>query len=156
MFSSSAEVVKKETLEDWKVINYNSDKYPKQYSVSNDVFIKDDQLFFVSRSYYRSTECVPKSDIVYEIKILSAADGKEIFADSFEQVSSFNDVQDGGLLLLTNGEWIYVATDGKTKKVELSKDLGTSEQYSPNSAHLIGDTVYIGTLWGGIYSFDVK
>ena len=153
---NSAEVVKKETLEDWKVINYNSDKYPKQYSVSNDVFIKDDQLFFVSRSYYRSTECVPKSDIVYEIKILSAADGKEIFADSFEQVSSFNDVQDGGLLLLTNGEWIYVATDGKTKKVELSKDLGTSEQYSPNSAQLIGDTVYIGTLWGGIYSFDVK
>ena len=64
--------------------------------------------------------------------------------------------KDGGLLLLTNGEWIYVATDGKTKKVELSKDLGTSEQYSPNSAQLIGDTVYVGTLWGGIYSFDVK
>ncbi len=153
---NSAEVVKKETLEDWKVINYNSDKYPKQYSVSNDVFIKDDQLFFVSRSYYRSTECVSKSDIVYEIRIVSAADGKEIFADSFEQVSFFNDVQDGGLLLLTNGEWIYVTTDGKTKKVELSKDLGTSEQYSPNSAQLIGDTVYVGTLWGGIYSFDVK
>ena len=153
---NSADVVKKETLEDWEVINYNSDKYPKQYSVSNDVLIKDDRLFFVSRSYYRSKECVSKSDIVYEIKILSAADGKEIFADSFEQVSSFHDVQDGGLLLLTNGEWIYVATDGKTKKVELSKDLGTSEQYSPNSAQLIGDTVYIGTLWGGIYSFDVK
>lgn len=153
---NSAEVVKKETLEDWKVINYNSDKYPKQYFVSNDVLIKDDRLFFVSRSYYRSTECTSKSNIVYEIKILSAADGKEIFADSFEQVSSFNDVQDGGLLLLTNGEWIYVTTDGKTKKVELSKDLGTSEQYSPNSAQLIGDTVYVGTLWGGIYSFDVK
>lgn len=153
---NSAEVVKKETLEDWKVINYNSDKYPKQYSVANDVLIKDDRLFFVSRSYYRSKECVSKSDIVYEIRIVSAADGKEIFADSFEQVSSFNDVQDGGLLLLTNGEWIYVATDGKTKKVELSKDLGTSEQYSPNSAQLIGDTVYVGTLWGGIYSFDVK
>ena len=153
---NSAEVVKKETLEDWKVINYNSDKYPKQYSVANDVLIKDDQLFFVSRSYYRSTECISKSDIVYEIRIVSAADGKEIFADSFGQVSSFHDVQDGGVLLLTNGEWIYLTTDGKTKKVELSKDLGTSEQYSPNSAQLIGNTVYIGTLWGGMYSFDVK
>lgn len=153
---NSADVVKKETLEDWEVFNYNSDKYPKQYSVSNDVLIKDDRLFFVSRSYYRSKECVSKSDIVYEIRIVSAADGKEIFSGSFEQVSFFNDVQDGGLLLSTNKEWIYVTADGKTKKVELSKDLGTSGQYSPNSAQLIGDKVYVGTLWGGIYSFDVK
>ena len=153
---NSADVVKKETLEDWEVINYNSDKYPKQYYVANDVLIKDDRLFFVSRSYYRSTECVPKSNIVYEIKIVSATDGKEIFSDSFEQVSSFNDVQDGGVLLSTDKKWIYVTTDGKTKKVKLSKDLGTSEYYSPNSAQLIGYTVYVGTLWGGIYSFDVK
>ncbi len=153
---NSADVVRKETLENWSLINYNSDKYPKQYYVSNDIFVKDDKVFFVSESYYLNMECVSESNIVYEIKIVSATDGKEIFSGSFEQVSFFNDVQDGGMLLSTNKEWVYVTADGKTKKVELSKDLGTSGQYSPNSAQLIGDKVYVGTLWGGIYSFDVK
>ena len=155
---TAVKVVKKETLTN--SYGYTNDKYE---SLANNVYIKNDKVFFVKISTGEEwNTCSYRTEKHYEIRLVSAADGRELYKKSFDNVKSVLDVNDGGVLLSTSDGWIYIAPDGKEKSGD--ENISATSSYSNYDyryyynadPQLIDGTVYIAAGWEGIYALDVK
>ena len=155
---TAVKVVKKETLTN--SYGYTDGKYE---SLASSVYAKNDKVFFVKTSTGEEwSTCSYRTSGVTEIRLVSAADGRELYKKSFDNAKSILNVNDGGLLVSTTDGWTYVALDGKEKSG--NDDISSANYYSyygyrdPYSAtpQLIDGTVYLAAGWDGIYSLDVK
>ena len=164
---TAAKVVKKETLTDSYGYDYDSYK-----SVSNNIYAKNDKVFFVKTSTGEEwNTCSYRRSGVTEIRIVSAADGKETYKKSFKNANFVLNVQDGGLLLSTRDGWIYISSDGREKSGDddISSSVNSYSYYGGDYDYsvpygnyysalpqLIDGTVYIAADWDGIYALNVK
>ena len=164
---AAAKVVAKETLTDSH--SYNNNSYE---SVANNVYVKNDKVFFVKTFYGENwQECSYRSSGTTEVRIVSADNGKEIYKKSFENSNFAMSVADGGLLLSTHDGWTYIAPDGKEKSGDddISSSVNSYSYYGgyydygypygnyySAAPQLIDGTVYIAAGWDGIYSLNVK
>ena len=164
---AAAKVVAKETLTNSH--SYNNNSYE---SVANNVYVKNDKVFFVKTFYGENwQECSYRSSGTTEVRIISADNGKEIYKKSFENSNFAMSVQDGGVLLSTHDGWTYIAPDGKEKSGDdnISSSVNSYSYYGGyydygypygnyyNAApQFVDGTVYIAAGWEGIYALDVK
>ncbi len=155
---TAVEVVKKETVSN--SYSYSDGKYE---STANNVYAKNDKVFFVKTFTGEEwNTCSYRSSGTTEIRLVSAADGRELYKKSFDNAKSILNVNDGGMLVSTTEGWTYIAPDGKEKSG--NDDISSANYYSyygyrdPYSAtpQLIDGTVYLAAGWDGIYSLDVK
>ena len=155
---TAVKVVAKETLTD--SYGYTNGKYE---SVSNNIYVKNDKVFFVRTSTGEEwNTCSYRRSGATEIRIVSAENGKETYKKSFANVNFAMNVHDGGVILSTKEGWTYIAPDGKEKSG--GDDISGNNysyydyRYYYHNAlpQLIDGTVYVAAGWDGIYSFDVK
>lgn len=155
---TSATVVAKETLTD--SYGYNQNSYE---SVSNNVYTKDDKVFFVKTLTGEEwNTCSYRSSGVTEVRLISASDGKEIYKKSFENANFVMNVNEGGVILSTTEGWTYIAPDGGEKSGNF--DISSARAYSYSDywrdygvePQLIEGTVYIAAGWEGVVSINVK
>jgi len=158
---TAVKVIKKETLS--YSYGYNGDKYE---SVDDSVYVKNDKVFFARASIGEEwSSCSYRTEKHYDVRIVSASDGKETYKKSFDNANSLLDVNDGGVLLSIKDGWTYIAPDGKEKSGDDNISSVSSYGYGyydyyyyDRSAQpqLIDGTVYIAAGWDGIYSLKVK
>ena len=156
---TSATVVAKETLTD--SYGYNYDSYE---SVSNNIYPKDDKVFFVKTSTGEEwNTCSYRSSGTTEVRIVSASDGKDIYKKSFDNANFVMNVNEGGVILSTTEGWTYIAPDGKEKSGDY--DISSARAYSYGDywrgdygiePQLIDGIVYIAAGWEGVVSINVK
>ena len=155
---TAVEVVKKETMTN--SYGYNGDKYE---SVANNVYAKSDKVFFVKTMVGEEwNSCSYRSSGTTEIRLVSAADGRELYKKSFDNAKSILNVNDGGMLVSTTEGWTYIAPDGKEKSG--SDDISFASYYNyygyrdtyNSEPQLIDGKIYIAAGWDGIYSLNVK
>ena len=160
----AASVIAKETLTDSH--GYTDGKYE---SVSNNVYPKNDKVFFV-KTFMGETwnECSYRSSGTTEVRIVSAESGKETYKKSFENANFVMSVENGGVLISTHDGWTYIAPDGKEKSGD--DDISSVNSYSYGDYYydyyygysysaapqLIDGTIYIAAGWDGIVSINVK
>ena len=158
---AAVKVVTQETLS--YSYGYDGDVYE---SVYDSVYPKNDKVFFVKVSTGEQwNTCSYRTEKHYEIRIVSASDGKETYKKSFDNAKSVLDVNDGGILLSTADGWTYISPDGKEKSgsenissvSSYGYDYYDSYYYYYNAKpQLIDGKIYIAAGWDGIYSLDVK
>ena len=167
---TAAKVVAKETLTDSH--GYDYDSYE---SVSNNIYVKNDKVFFVRTSTGEEwNTCSYRRSGATEIRIVSAENGKETYKKSFANVNFAMNVHDGGVILSTKEGWTYIAPDGKEKSGDdnISSSVNSYSYYGDYyydsydyyygyyyydaAPQLIDGTLYIAAGWDGIYALDVK
>ena len=155
---TAVEVVKKETVSN--SYSYSDGKYE---STANNVYAKNDKVFFVKTSTGEEwNTCSYRSSGTTEIRLVSAADGRELYKKSFDNAKSILNVNDGGLLVSTTEGWTYIAPDGKEKSG--SNDISFASYYNyygyrdtyNSEPQIIDGKIYIAAGWDGIYSLNVK
>lgn len=156
---AAATVVAKETLTD----SYGY-KYDSYESVSNNIYPKDDKVFFVKTLTGEEwNACYYRSSGVTEVRLISASDGKETYKKSFENANFVMNVQDGGIILSTTEGWTYIDPDGGEKSGDY--DISSARAYSYSDywrgnygiePQLIDGTIYMAAGWEGVVSINVK
>ena len=155
---TAVKVVKKETLTN--SYGYSDGKYE---SVASNVYAKNDKVFFVKiLTGEEWNTCSYRTSGTTEVRVISAADGRELYKKSFDNAKSILNVNDGGLLVPTTDGWTYIAPDGKEKSG--SDDISSANSYSyygyrdgyVAEPQLIDGKIYIAAGWDGIYSLNVK
>ena len=147
-------VIRKETVEDYTYENTEKDglsKTTRQHSYS---YPKNSGMVFVSDANSTSVkECRYTKETPSSIKVISDK-GKKVFDKTFEGEKQWNNVRDGGFLVLTDQNWTYITPEGKEKNGTFSKDTDASNV--AGTSQLIGEKVYIPTNGSGIVTLDVK
>lgn len=155
---TAVKVVKKETMTN--SYGYNGDKYE---STANNAYAKNDKVFFVKTMVGEEwNTCSYSTSGTTEIRLVSAADGRELYKKSFDKARSILNVNDGGLLVSTTEGWTYITPDGKEKSGD--DDISSASHYSyygyrdtyNSEPQLIDGKIYIAAGWDGIYSLKVK
>lgn len=155
---TAVKVVKKETV--GNSYSYSDGKYE---STANNVYAKNDKVFFVKTSTGEEwNTCSYRSSGTTEIRLVSAADGRELYKKSFDKARSILNVNDGGLLVSTTEGWTYITPDGKEKSGD--DDISFASSYSyygyrdtyNSEPQLIDGKIYIAAGWEGIVSINVK
>ena len=115
---------------------------------------KNSGMVFVSDANSTSVkECRYTKETPSSIKVISDK-GKKVFDKTFEGEKQWNNVRDGGFLVLTDQNWTYITPEGKEKNGTFSKDTDASNV--AGTSQLIGEKVYIPTNGSGIVTIDVK
>ena len=154
---TAVSVVKKETFTD-SFLDYLDDSWV-QKDLSHETFIKNDKVFFVkiSKESEHGDDSY-KEQSIYEVRIVSAADGKEIYKKSFEDANYVTNVNNGGILLSTSDGWTYIAPDGTEKSGEDDISFATFywHSYRVSEPQLIDGKIYIAAGYDGIYALNLK
>ena len=155
---TAVKVVKKETLTN--SYGYSDGKYE---SIASNVYAKNDKVFFVKTSTGEEwNTCSYRTSGTTEVRVISSADGRELYKKSFDNAKSILNVNNGGLLVSTTDGWTYIAPDGKEKSG--SDDISFANSYSyygyrdnySAEPQFIDGKIYIAAGWDGIYSLNVK
>ena len=147
-------VIKKETVEDYTYENTEKDSVSKTTKKHGYSYPKNSGMVFVSDANSTSVkECRYTKETPSSIKVISDK-GKKVFDKTFEGEKQWNNVRDGGFLVLTDQNWTYITPEGKEKNGTFSKDTDASNV--AGTSQLIGEKVYIPTNGSGIVTIDVK
>ena len=147
-------VIKKETVEDYTYENTEKDSVSKTTRQHGYSYPKNSGMVFVSDANSTSVkECRYTKETPSSIKVISDK-GKKVFDKTFEGEKQWNNVRDGGFLVLTDQNWTYITPEGKEKNGTFSKDTDASNV--AGTSQLIGEKVYIPTNGSGIVAIDVE
>ena len=147
-------VIKKGTVEDYTYENTEKDGISKTTRQHGYSYPKNSGIVFVSDANSTSVkECRYTKETPSLIKVISDK-GKKVFDKTFEGEKQWNNVSDGGFLVLTDQNWTYITPEGKEKNGTFSKDTDASNV--AGTSQLIGEKVYIPTNGSGIVAIDVK
>ena len=142
-------VVKQETFDD----SYSSIN-SKLNTVLNSFFIKNDKVFFIKDSTGADwSQCRYRNDAHYDIRLVSSESGKELYHGSFENIMDSGSVKDGGIILKTTENLIYIDENGKSKHLASPADMSGMIL---SEAQLLDGRINIPAGNYGFYSFDVK
>lgn len=112
-------VIKKETVKDYTYENTEKDGSSKTTRQHGYSYPKNSGMVFVSDANSTSVkECRYTKETPSSIKVISDK-GKKVFDKTFEGEKQWNNVRDGGFLVLTDQNWTYITPEGK-EKTELS------------------------------------
>ena len=146
---SGVTVVKKETFDD-----SHSSINSKYEVVSNPFFIKNNKVFFIKASTGDDwSQCRYRNDAHYDIRLVSSESGKELYHGSFENIMESGSVKDGGIILKTTEDLIYIDENGKSQHLASPADMSGMIL---SEAQLLDGIIHIPAGDYGFYSFDVK
>ena len=147
-------VIKKETVKDYTYENTEKDGISKTTRQHGYSYPKNSGMVFVSDANSTSVkECRYTKETPSSIKVISDK-GKKVFDKTFEGEKQWNNVRDGGFLVLTDQNWTYITPEGKEKNGTFSS--GTDILNVTGTSQLIGEKVYIPTNGSGIVAIDVE
>ena len=150
---TEAEIVMKYRILDSSLL-VHTDRGTDRDKISTEIYIKNDKVFVVKKIVRtRVRNCEKEFYSTFEVKLFSAISGKELLSESFPENAEIGNVEEGGILVLSNTNLYYISENGKQ---QLLSDNYLMPAFHTNNPLLFNGRLYLTVDGENLISFDVK